>query len=51
MKIRALGEYCKSIGTDCDICENTEECEKLTAQLEEVSPYGLIKLLDEDENE
>lgn len=49
MKIRKLGEYCKSIDIDCDICEKQSECKELTEQLEDVSPYGLVELLDEEE--
>lgn len=46
MKIRDLAEYCKAICIDCDNCVHTAECNNLQNELEDISPYSLIDILD-----
>ena len=41
-----LADYCKSIDIDCDVCTKQTECKKMLAALEDISPYGLIKLVN-----
>ena len=41
-----LADYCKSIDIDCDVCTKQAECKKMLAALEDISPYGLIKLVN-----
>lgn len=48
MNIRELGAYCKSTEVDCDKCEYTEECATFQGKLEDISPYGLIELLEKN---
>ena len=48
MKIRELAEYCSSIEIDCDKCEHKELCDGLQYKLEDISPLGLIDLVDEN---
>ena len=48
MKIRELAEYCNSIEIDCDKCEHKELCDGLQYKLEDISPLGLIDLVDEN---
>ena len=43
-----LANYCKSIEIDCDICEKQKECKRMLSALEDISPYGLIKLVNEN---
>lgn len=43
-----LADYCKSIDIDCDVCTKQKECKKMLAALEDISPYGLIKLVNEN---
>ena len=47
-KIRELAEYCCSIEIDCDKCEHKELCDGLQYKLEDISPLGLIDLVDEN---
>ena len=46
MKIRDLAEYCEAICIDCDNCVHTAECNNLQNELEDISPYSLIDILD-----
>lgn len=50
MKIRDLAKYCDSININCDICEHKRECESMQAFLEDLSPYGVVKLVVKDED-
>ena len=49
MKIKDLATYCKSIEIDCDICEHKRECAKLQAFLEDQAPYGVVRLVEHNE--
>ena len=52
MKIRELGEICKKIKVDCDDCQYKNYCmNKLPEILEEISPFGLLTILDEEVDE
>ena len=48
MKIRELATYCKSIDIDCDKCEHKASCENLQNFLEDQSPYGLVRFVDDN---
>lgn len=50
MKIKELAKYCKSIEINCDICDHTSECERFTEKLEDISPYGAIELIEDNED-
>lgn len=43
-----MAEYCKSINIDCDICIYKEKCEQMLRDIEDISPYGLIKYVKEN---
>ena len=50
MKIKELAEYCKSIDIDCENCKYHELCnQKLPWRLEDISPYGLVELVESNE--
>lgn len=49
MNIIELAEYCKSIEINCDVCEHNEECVTFQERLEDISPYGLIDLLEKND--
>jgi len=49
MKITELADYCKSIGIDCEECEHEDECKQLINKLEDISPFGLITLIEIDD--
>lgn len=49
MKVRELAEYCKSILINCNNCKHKTECEKLEDKLEDMSPYGVVDIVDRDE--
>lgn len=49
MKIRELAEYCKSIDIDCDKCEYQAQCQQLAYKLEEISAFGVVELIDDNE--
>ena len=50
MKIRELATYCKSIDIDCDRCEHKDACKQMQSFLEDQSPYGLVKFVDENKD-
>ena len=50
MKIRELAKYCESINIDCDVCENKKECDDFQYKLEDISPCGLVEMIDEDKS-
>lgn len=43
-----LAEYCKSIDINCDVCKHQKECKQMLSSLEDISPYGLVKKVQED---
>ena len=49
MKIIELAEYCKSIDIDCGKCMYEEECEKMTKRIEDMSPFGIVDVVDNNE--
>lgn len=49
MKVRELAEYCKSILINCNNCKHKTECEKLEDEMENMSPYGVVDIVDRDE--
>lgn len=48
MKLVQLANYCETIEINCDICEHKKECEIFTYKLEEISPFGLIDLVNKN---
>lgn len=50
MKIKDMAVYCKSIEINCDICEHKRECEAMQSFLEDLSPYGVVKLVEENQD-
>ena len=46
MKIRELAKYCESIDIDCDVCENKKECDDFQYRLEDISPFGVVGMID-----
>jgi hypothetical protein len=50
MKIQDLAVYCRTIEINCDICEHKRECKAMQAHLEDLSPYGVVKMVDNNEN-
>ena len=50
MKIKDMAVYCKSIEINCDICEHTEECRAMQADLEDLSPYGVVKMVENNKD-
>ena len=48
MKFSELSKYCESIEIDCDQCEHTAECRKMTEHVEDLSPAGVKKRVEED---
>ena len=49
MKILDLAKYCEDIKLNCNICKNKESCEKMADYLEDQSPYGVVKMIRENE--
>ncbi len=49
MKVRELAEYCKSILINCNNCKHKTECEKLEDEMENMSPYGVVDIVNRDE--
>ena len=49
MKIRELAEYCKSISIDCSKCEHQAQCQQLAYELEEMSAFRVVELIDDNE--
>ena len=50
MKIRELAMKCEDRDIDCNFCPYEEICNKLQEQLEDISPCGLIEMIDEDKS-
>lgn len=48
MEIRELAKKCKERNVECDNCPYVEECEQLTGILEDISPVGLINMVNEN---
>lgn len=48
MTIKELAEYCRTIDIDCDKCEHKSECQKMSAYLEDISPYGVVQMVEEN---
>ena len=46
MTIKELGEKCKARDIDCKECPYEKACSKLPAILEDISPSGLLEILD-----
>ena len=46
MKIRELAKYCESIDIDCDVCANKKECDDFQYRLEDMSPFGVVGMID-----
>ena len=49
MTIRELANTCKKNNIDCENCSHIDECKVLTNKLEDISPIGLIELIDNNE--
>lgn len=50
MKIRELADYCKSIIINCDKCIHKEKCDNMQNMLEDISPLGIVDMIDENED-
>ena len=48
MRIRELAMMCEDRDIDCDFCPYKEICDNLQEQLEDISPCGLVEMIDED---
>lgn len=48
IKISELANYCKSIEVDCSICENKDACDAFSEKIEDISPKGLMELVNVD---
>ncbi len=48
MKLKDLAVYCKSIEINCDVCEHKSKCEEMQADLEDLSPYGVVKMVEDN---
>lgn len=46
MTIKELGEKCKARDIECDECPYETECSQLPVILEDISPYGLLEILE-----
>lgn len=52
MTLKELGEFCQKREVDCDGCEYKHYCfDILPEVLENVSPYGLLTILDNEVKE
>lgn len=45
MTVEELGKICEEIKIDCCGCRHKEECRRLSEELEDISPYGLLTIL------
>ena len=50
MRIRELAMMCEDRDIDCDFCPYKEICDNLQEQLEDISPCGLVEMIDEDKS-
>ena len=48
MKLNDLAKYCETINTNCEKCLYKDNCEKLAYELEDISPFGLLKMVEEN---
>ena len=48
MTIKELAEYCKTIEINCDKCGHKGECKKVSSYLEDISPYGIVQMVEEN---
>ena len=48
MSIRELAMKCEDLEINCDFCPYEELCDNLQEQLEDISPCGLVEMIDED---
>lgn len=48
MKLSELAEYCKTV--DCTECEKENYCISFTSRIENITPIGLINLVEDDED-
>lgn len=48
MRIIELAMKCKDREIDCDFCPYEKICDNLQEQLEDISPCGLVEMIDED---
>ena len=48
MRIKELAEKCKEVNIDCDVCTCKEECNLLQHNLEDMSPFGLVEMVEEN---
>lgn len=46
MNIKELANYCKSIEIDCRKCEHKEKCREMQEHLEDLSPFGVVKMVE-----
>lgn len=49
IRIKELAEYCNSINIDCSVCEKKGACMKFEARIEDISPMGLVELVNSNE--
>lgn len=48
MELRELAEKCKERDINCDGCPYMEICGRLSEILEDMSPIGLVEMVDEN---
>ncbi|MCI9081477.1 MAG: hypothetical protein HFI70_03985 [Lachnospiraceae bacterium] len=49
MTVKELGQKCKEL--DCGECQYGKECAVFSKKLEDISPSGLLLILDEELND
>lgn len=50
MKFSELVKKCEEVQIDCDKCEAQKECAKFAQYIDEMSPIGIKKMVEEDED-
>lgn len=50
MKLKDLADYCRSIEIDCDKCEHKDLCKHLQYLLEDISPCGVVRMVEENDD-
>lgn len=48
MKLSELAKYCEEIEIDCDRCNFKATCKRMVDYMEDQSPVGIIKAVQED---
>lgn len=48
MKVKELAEKCKERNIECDDCPYLEECENFSDMLDDISPCGILTILDDE---